>query len=179
MIVAAAVTPPISTVTPQPIRFMIVDDAVVVRGLVSRWVNAEADLKIVASLRTGQDALDELERTDPEVVLLDVDMPVLDGIAALPLLLQRRSNLAVIMVSTVTRRNAEVTLKALSLGAADYVPKPETNHEITTSETFRYELIEKIRQIGWRRRGRKFVPASPGAAAPAERLRKPFAMEGT
>lgn len=179
MSVAAAVTSPVSAVTQQPIRVMIVDDAVVVRGLVSRWVNAEPDLKIVASLRTGQDALDELERADPEVVLLDVEMPVLDGMAALPLLLQRRSNLAVIMVSTVTRRNAEVTLKALTLGAADYVSKPETNHEITTSETFRYELIEKIRQIGWRRRGRKFVPSSPGPAAPAERLRKPFPMEGT
>ena len=178
MSVAAAVTPPVATVTQQPIRVMVVDDAVVVRGLVSRWVNAEPDLKIVASLRTGQDALDELDQADPEVVLLDVDMPVLDGIAALPLLLQRRPNLAVIMVSTITRRNAEVTLKALSLGAADYVPKPETNHEITTSETFRYELIEKIRQIGWRRRGRRFVPSGPGPAVPAERLRKPLA-EGT
>src|SRR5215207_6480208 len=162
MSVAAAVTPPVSPVAQQPIRVMIVDDAVVVRGLVSRWVDAEPDLKTVASVRTGQDALDELERADPEIVLLDVEMPVLDGIAALPLLLQKRSNLAVIMVSTVTRRNAEVTLKALTLGAADYVPKPETNHEITTSETFRYELIEKIRQIGWRRRGRRFVPPSPG-----------------
>ncbi|MEA2984109.1 MAG: two-component system, chemotaxis family, protein-glutamate methylesterase/glutaminase, partial [Alphaproteobacteria bacterium] len=174
--VAAAVTSPVSTVTQQPIRVMVVDDAVVVRGLVSRWVNAEPDLKIVASLRTGQDALDQLDLADPEVILLDVEMPVLDGMAALPLLLQRRSNLAVIMVSTVTRRNAEVTLKALTLGAADYVSKPETNHEVTTSETFRYELIEKIRHLGWRRRGRKFAPSSPGLA---ERLRKPFTLEGT
>ncbi len=132
MSVAAAVTSPISAVTQQPIRVMVVDDAVVVRGLVSRWVNAEPDLKIVASLRTGQDALDELDHADPEVVLLDVEMPVLDGITALPLLLQRRSNLAVIMVSTVTRRNAEVTLKALSLGAADYVSEtgnqPRNHH---------------------------------------------------
>jgi two-component system, chemotaxis family, protein-glutamate methylesterase/glutaminase len=178
MSVAAAVTSPISAVTQQPIRVMVVDDAVVVRGLVSRWVNAEPDLKIVASLRTGQDALDELDHADPEVILLDVEMPVLDGITALPLLLQRRSNLAVIMVSTVTRRNAEVTLKALSLGAADYVSKPETNHEITTSETFRYELIEKIRHIGWRRRGRRFPPSSPGPG-PAERPRKPLPLEGT
>jgi len=175
MSVAAAVTPPVSTVAQQPIRVMIVDDAVVVRGLVSRWVDAEPDLKIVASLRTGQDALDDLDRADPEVVLLDVEMPVLDGMAALPLLLQRRSNLAVIMVSTVTRRNAEVTLKALTLGAADYVPKPETNHEITTSESFRQELIDKIRSIGWRRRGRKYVP---GPGAPMARGRKPFTVEG-
>src|SRR3954471_4004987 len=179
MSVAAALTPPVSTVAQQPIRVMVVDDAVVVRGLVSRWVDAEPDLKIVASLRTGQDALDELERADPEVVLLDVEMPVLDGIAALPLLLQRRANLGIIMVSTVTRRNAEVTLKALTLGAADYVPKPESNHEITTSESFRHELIDKIRHIGWRRRGRKFVPSAPFPAAPAARARKPFTAEGT
>src|SRR3954466_11801779 len=123
MSVVVAATPSvaqgIAPVAQQPIRVMIVDDAVVVRGLVSRWVDAEPDLKIVASLRTGQDALDELERADPEVVLLDVEMPVLDGMGAFPVLLQRRSNLAVIMVSSVTRRNPEVTLKALSLGAAD------------------------------------------------------------
>jgi two-component system chemotaxis response regulator CheB len=177
MSVAATVMPPVSTVGQQPIRVMIVDDAVVVRGLVSRWVNAEPDLKIVASLRTGQDALDDLERADPEVILLDVEMPVLDGMAALPLLLQKRSNLAVIMVSTLTRRNAEVTLKALTLGAADYVSKPETNHEVTTSDTFRHELIEKIRHIGWRRRGRKFVPFAAGPAAPAVRARKSFTVE--
>lgn len=170
MSVAAAVTPPVSPVAQQPIRVMIVDDAVVVRGLVSRWVDAEPDLKIVASLRTGQDALDELERADPEVILLDVEMPVLDGMAALPLLLQKRADLAVIMVSTVTRRNAEVTLKALTLGAADYVPKPETNHEVTTSETFRHELIDKIRHIGWRRRGRRFIPSSLASAARARKL---------
>jgi two-component system chemotaxis response regulator CheB len=177
MSVAAAVTPPVSTVAQQPIRVMIVDDAVVVRGLVSRWVDAEPDLKIVASLRTGQDALDDLDRADPEVVLLDVEMPVLDGMAALPLLLKRRSNLAVIMVSTVTRRNAEVTMKALTLGAADYVSKPETNHEVTTSDTFRRELIEKIRHIGWRRRGRKFAPPLPRHAAPALSPRKTFTVE--
>src|SRR5215204_4570881 len=177
MSVAAAVTPPVSPVAQQPIRVMIVDDAVVVRGLVSRWVDAEPDLKIVASLRTGQDALDELEHADPEVVLLDVEMPVLDGMAALPLLLQKRANLAVIMVSTVTRRNAEVTFKALALGAADYVPKPETNHEITTSESFRRELIDKIRHIGWRRRGRKFIPSAPAPAGPAARLRRTFTVE--
>ncbi|MGH6684525.1 MAG: response regulator, partial [Pseudolabrys sp.] len=64
------------------IRVMIVDDAVVVRGLFSRWVEAETDLEVVASLRTGRDAVSQLERVDPDVVVLDVDMPELDGIAA-------------------------------------------------------------------------------------------------
>ncbi len=162
MNVAAAAMSPLSIVGQEPIRVMIVDDAIVVRGLVSRWVDAEPDLKIVASLRTGQEAVDQLERVDPDVVLLDVEMPILDGISALPRLLQKKRNLVVIMVSTLTRRNAEVTLKALSLGAADYIPKPDSHHEVTASLTFHHDLIEKIRPLGWRGRQRK-----PGIAVPA------------
>src|ERR1700730_12012180 len=143
------------------IRVMIVDDAVVVRGLFSRWVEAEPDLEVVASLRTGRDAVNQVERADPDVVVLDVDMPELDGIAALPLLLEKKRDLVVIMASTVTRRNAEISLRALALGAADYVPKPETNRGVTTSLEFRRELIEKIRHLGGRRRvgGRGPAPA--------------------
>jgi two-component system, chemotaxis family, protein-glutamate methylesterase/glutaminase len=138
------------------IRVMIVDDAVVVRGLFSRWVEAEPDLEVVASLRTGRDAVNQVERVNPDVVVLDVDMPELDGIAALPLLLEKRRDLVIIMASTLTRRNAEISLRALSLGAADYIPKPETNREVTGSPTFRRELIEKIRNLGLR--ARRFRP---------------------
>jgi two-component system chemotaxis response regulator CheB len=154
MNVAAPATPAVSIAGQEPIRVMIVDDAVVVRGMVSRWVDAEEDLKVVASLRTGQEALEQVEQADPDVVLLDVEMPILDGISALPLLLLKKRNLVVIMVSTLTRRAAEVTLKALSLGAADYIPKPESHHEVTTSAAFHHDLIQKIRHLGWRRRQR-------------------------
>src|SRR6266511_1188147 len=135
-----------------PIRVMVVDDAVVVRGLVSRWIGEEPGLQVVASVRTGRQAVDQVERANPDVVLLDVDMPELDGISALPLLLQKKRDLVVIMASTLTRRNAEVSLKALSLGAADYIPKPATNREVTTSATFRHDLVEKVRTLGARRR---------------------------
>jgi two-component system chemotaxis response regulator CheB len=157
------------------IRVMVVDDAVVVRGLVSRWIEEEPGLTLAASLRNGKEAVDQLERANPDVVILDVEMPVLDGLAALPLLLEKKRNLVVIMASTLTRRNAEVSLKALSLGAADYIPKPETNRGVTTSPTFRHELIEKIRQLGGRRKKKdeprfrvQQMPAPPTpAAAPA------------
>ena len=132
------------------IRVMIVDDAVVVRGLFGRWVEAEPDLEVVASLRTGRDAVNQLERVEPDVVLLDVDMPELDGISALPLLLEKRPDLVVIMASTLTRRNAEISLRALSLGAADYIPKPASNRDVTGSAEFRRELIEKVRHLGAR-----------------------------
>lgn len=170
MSAAATLAPTASAAAQDPIRVMIVDDAVVVRGLVSRWIDEEPDLKTVASLRTGRDAVDQVLRTNPDVVLLDIDMPDLDGLSALPLLLEKKRDLTVIMASTLTRRNAEVSLKALSLGAADYIPKPATNREVTTSATFRRELIEKVRQLGARRkRGFPSMPAEP-------RARQPFAV---
>ena len=102
-----AVAPQASaTAIARRIRVMIVDDAVVVRGLFSRWVEAEADLEVVASLRTGREAVAQVERADPDVVVLDVDMPELDGISALPLLLENKRDLVVIMASTLTLRNA-------------------------------------------------------------------------
>jgi two-component system, chemotaxis family, protein-glutamate methylesterase/glutaminase len=152
-----------------PIRVMVVDDAVVVRGLVSRWIEEEAGLVLAASVRTGRDAVAQVERARPDVVVLDVEMPELDGISALPLLLEKNRDLVVIMASTLTRRNAEVSLRALSLGAADYIPKPETNHGITTSATFRRELIDKIRQLGGRRRRGDALARPPLAASPGAR----------
>src|SRR5262249_5557231 len=116
--------------------------------------------KTVASLRTGREAIDQVGRINPDVVILDIEMPDVDGLTALPQLLEKKRDLVVIMASTLTRRNAEVSLKALSLGAADYIPKPATNREVTTSTTFRHDLIEKVRQLGGRRKRR---PAPPPA----------------
>jgi two-component system chemotaxis response regulator CheB len=135
----------------RQIRVMIVDDAVVARSMMARWVESEPDMKVAASLRTGREALDSIEIHDPDVVLLDVDMPELDGIAALPLLLGKRRDLVVIMVSTLTRRSAELSLRALALGATDYIPKPETTYEAMTSAAFRRELIDKVRGLGRKR----------------------------
>ena len=149
------------------IRVMIVDDAVVVRGLLSRWVEAEPDMEVVASLRTGREAVNQLERNNPDVVLLDVDMPDLDGIAALPLLLKKKPDLVVIMASTLTRRNAEISLRALTLGATDYIPKPSSNREVTSSPTFRRDLIEKVRQLGLRSRRMRLLNGSGDTTANA------------
>jgi len=165
------VTPSAAAGISRRIRVMLVDDAVVVRGLFARWVEAEPDLEVVATLRTGRDAVNQLERVDPDVVVLDVDMPGLDGIAALPLLLEKKRDLVVIMASTLTRRNAEISLRALSLGAADYIPKPGSNREVSASTAFRRDLIEKIRQLGLRakrlRHGIKARVSRPVKSAPS------------
>jgi len=160
------VAPPTSnSAIGRRIRVMIVDDAVVVRGLFARWVEAEPDLEVVASLRTGREAVNQVERANPDVVLLDVDMPELDGIAALPLLLEKKRDLIVIMASTLTRRNAEISLRALSLGATDYIPKPASNREVAGLPSFRRDLIEKVRQLGLR--SKRLRAAVPQARTPA------------
>jgi two-component system chemotaxis response regulator CheB len=165
------VTPSAAASISRRIRVMLVDDAVVVRGLFARWVEAEPDLEVVATLRTGRDAVNQLERVDPDVVVLDVDMPELGGIAALPLLLEKKRDLVVIMASTLTRRNAEISLRALALGAADYIPKPGSNREVSASTAFRRDLIEKIRQLGLRtkrlRHGIKARVSRPHKSAPS------------
>ncbi len=134
-----------------PLRVMVVDDSAVARGFIRRWLEAEPGIEIVASLRTGREALDYLDRTHPDLVVLDVEMPDMDGITALPLLLRKEPDLAVIMASTLTRRNAEVTLRALSLGALDCIQKPDTQGTIT-SEDYRQALVAKIRALGTRAR---------------------------
>src|SRR5882672_4892135 len=113
----------------EPLRVMVVDDSVVIRGLISRWIESEPDMVVAASLRTGLDAVNQVDRVNPDVAVLDIEMPELDGISALPLLLGKKRNLIIIMASTPTRRNAEVSFKALSLGAADYIPKPESTRD--------------------------------------------------
>lgn len=151
------------------LRVMLVDDSAVIRGLVTRWIEAESDMTVVASLRTGREAVEHVERVDPDVAVLDIEMPDMDGITALPLILAKKRDLAIIMASTLTRRNAEISFKALSLGAADYIPKPEGAREVSAAEIFRRDLVQKIRHLGLRRRGVRVAPHSPplAPAAPA------------
>jgi two-component system chemotaxis response regulator CheB len=127
---------------------MIVDDSAVVRGLVSRWIEDEPGLEVVARHANGRLAVEDVAQSAPDIVLLDIEMPTMDGLEALPLLLQARPELRVLMVSTLTRRNAEISFKALALGALDYIPKPDSNREITTSLDFRREVVRKIKLLG-------------------------------
>lgn len=141
-----------ATAVKRHIRVMVVDDAIVARRVLTRWIGTEPDMMIAGCLRTGREAVEQIEEYNPDVVVLDVDMPELDGISALPLLLKKKNDLVVIMASTLTRRSAEISLRALSLGAADYVPKPEAATDPGSSAAFHRELIDKIRNLG--RRGR-------------------------
>lgn len=156
------------------IRVMICDDSAVVRGLLSRLIESDPEFEIAATAANGEAAIRTLQRAPIDVVVLDVEMPVMDGLTALPKLLAIDRNVQIIVASTLTTRNAQVSLQALSAGAADYVPKPSSSGELNGSSEFRRELLEKIRVLGQRARKARgsALPSSPlspprGAAQPA------------
>ena len=161
--------PPRPFAAANRMRVLVVDDSVVVRGLVARWLQ-EGGIEVVGTVPNGRIAVAALDRVTPDIVLLDLDMPELDGIGALPRLLAKRPGLSVIVVSTLTQRNAEISLKCLSLGALDYLPKPATNREVTTSLGFRQELVAKVEGLARPRRAASSSeteprrPAADGAA---------------
>src|SRR5205823_3318304 len=156
---------------------------------ISRWIDAEPDMKVTASLRTGLDAVNQIERIKPDVAVLDIEMPELDGISALPQLLAKKRDLIIIMASTLTRRNAEISFKALSLGASDYIPKPESTREAAAAEIFHHDLIQKIRHLGAKARRTSvgsppvldrarepLAKPAPSLAAQTPLMRRPFSM---
>lgn len=157
----------------DPIRVMIVDDSVFIRGILSNWLGESPDLRVVATHANGRRAVDDVQKSLPDVVILDLEMPEMDGLTALPLILEKKPNTVVLVASTLTRRGAEVSLKAMSLGAADYVPKPDAGRGISAADEFRRDLTAKVRSLGQRVRRRGSLPrvmaaaAASAAAAPA------------
>ena len=149
-----------------PYRVMVCDDSAVIRGLISRTLETDPEINVVATVSDGQMAINALARNDIEVCILDIEMPVMDGLTALPQLVDRQPDLQVIVASTLTRRNAEISLKALSIGAADYIAKPTTAVAINAGTDFKVELISKVKALGASRRRIRGIPR-PAIAAPA------------
>ncbi|MFG1400486.1 protein-glutamate methylesterase/protein-glutamine glutaminase [Xanthobacter sediminis] len=160
---------------------MVVDDSVFVRGIVSRWLAEDPTLEVVATHANGRRAVDDLERSRPDVVILDLEMPEMDGLTALPLILKQRPGTMVVVASTLTRRGAEVSLKALTLGAADYLPKPEAGAGMFNADDFKRELLAKVRSLGTkalRRRGASDTARATAASAPRPVARPARATSG-
>jgi len=137
-----------ATPASRTVKVMIVDDAVVVRGLVARWLGEIPGIEVVARHRNGRLAVEDVAKSAPDVIVLDIEMPEMDGMTALPLLLERCPGVKIIMCSTLTQRNAEISIRALAEGAADYVPKPESNSGVTTSKEFRRDIVNKVLALG-------------------------------
>lgn len=166
------------------IRVMVVDDSAVIRGLITRMLEANPEISVVASVSNGQIAVNQLERQvgNIDVIILDIEMPVMDGLTALPLLIKADPNIKVIMASTLTKRNAEISLRAMSAGAMEYVPKPSSSRELSGENDFRRELTDKVKTLGIaHRRALGKTVGSRSADSPAARraaAAKPIAQGG-
>ncbi len=147
-------------------RVMICDDSVVIRGAVSRMLEEDQGIRVVCRASDGAAALRMLKRGQVDVLVLDIEMPEMDGLTALPLLLKIDPDLKIIMSSTLTTRGADVALQALRLGAADYLPKPSAA-ALAASTNFRDELIAKVKGLArLRRRTPETVLPPPAARKP-------------
>jgi two-component system chemotaxis response regulator CheB len=147
----------------SPIRVMVVDDSAVIRGLLTRTLEADPDITIVASVGNGQMAISAIGRQDTDVVILDIEMPVMDGLTALPKILAAAPDVKVIVASTLTQKNAQISLKAMAAGAADYLAKPSSS-ELNAATAFKRELIEKVKALGDARRRRRATAPKPTTA---------------
>src|SRR6266705_2952945 len=106
------------------IRVLVVDDAVVFRRLVSDELSNDPALEVVGTAANGRIALARMPQVNPDFVILDIEMPEMDGLATLTELRKTYRHLPVIMFSALTERGAKATLDALALGATDYFTKP-------------------------------------------------------
>ncbi len=130
------------------IRILVVDDSVVIRKVLSDTLSKDPDLEVVATASDGRIALAKILQLHPDVVTLDVEMPVMNGLETLAELRKLYPKLPVIMFSTLTERGASATLDALSLGASDYATKPSnTGSPAVAMEAVRVELIPKIKAL--------------------------------
>jgi two-component system chemotaxis response regulator CheB len=149
-----------------------VDDSAVIRGALGRIIDDQPDMHVVTTAPNGRVALDALRHSPVDVVLLDIEMPELDGLSALPMILSQFPSTRVIMASSLTQRGAEVTMQALALGAADYISKPAAKHGSAALSALATEIASKVRAIGRAARGqsRAVAPAptrKPTAGGPA------------
>lgn len=128
-------------------RVLLVDDAVVVRKALSLAIAQDPDLEVAATAVNGRIALAKFAASKPDIVLLDIEMPEMDGLEAVRELRKIDTRVPIIMFSTLTERGASITLEALALGATDYVTKPSNINGVATLETISGELIPKIRAL--------------------------------
>lgn len=147
------------------IRILVVDDSVVIRKLVTSTLNEVRGMEVVATAATGKIALAKIQQCGPDIVILDVEMPEMDGIETLQHIRKLSPRLPVIMFSTKTERGAVATIEALTRGASDYVAKPSNvGNVLVAMARVREELVPRIQALTSGARGPGKSPSSPLAS---------------
>ncbi len=149
-------------------RILIVDDSAVMRSLLRSVIVSDPSLEVAGTAADGAAALASLAPAHPDLVLLDVEMPVMDGLVTLRQLRQHGHKMPVIMCSSLTRRGAQVTIEALASGASDYVAKPSgQSSRQEAAQAIAQELLPKIHALAGRGKQRANFPMAPFSALAA------------
>ncbi len=125
------------------IRVLVVDDSALVRVALTDILNKTKDIKVIDTARNGKEAIEKVLKLKPDVITLDIKMPVMDGLTALKIIMEKQPT-PVIMLSAMTKEGAKETIEALKLGAVDFIPKPSASYDLSTIAD---ELIQKIRAV--------------------------------
>lgn len=140
------------------IRAIVIDDSALVRNIITDLLESDGSVEVIATGKTGLDCIELVEKHKPDLVTLDIEMPVMDGLTALETLASKNIKVPVIMLSVLTQRGAKATFKALELGAIDFVPKPSSETKLTLEEVgellkskirdyFDHEVIKKTPRV--------------------------------
>jgi len=128
----------------KKIKVFMVDDSAVIRLALRKLLESDKDIEIIGYARNGKEALEQLKIHKPDVITLDVEMPVMNGIETLKEIITMPHPIPVIMVSSITKAGAQVTLEALNLGALDFVTKPSASSSLEL-ERVKNDLISKVK----------------------------------
>ncbi len=146
---------------------MLVDDSAIVRGFMRRWIEEDPRIELANVCADGVQAVGAAASVRPDVIILDIEMPNMDGLCALPQLRKAAPDARIVMASTLTSQAAAQTVKALTLGAADFIAKPQAG-AMGGVDSYRRQLIEKIVALGERAGARSvaLAPSKPIALRP-------------
>jgi two-component system chemotaxis response regulator CheB len=157
----------------RPIRVLVCDDSLTIRTILTTTLGADADLEIAGTAINGQACLDALAADLPDLVVLDVEMPVMDGISALREIRRRHAKLPVVMFSSLTERGAQATVDALLAGANDYVAKPAGLNPAEVGARIRDDLVGRIKALVPRLRTAAPDAVPRGSTPPAPVVARP------
>lgn len=136
------------TTSGKKIRVLIIDDSAFMRRIISDMLKSDSNIEVAATARNGREGLEKAIALQPDIITLDVEMPIMNGLETLIELMKLKPVPKIIMLSSLTYEGGEATIKALELGALDFVPKPTASILNFDAEHIRDELTKKINSIG-------------------------------
>jgi len=136
--------------TTNKIKALVVDDSAFMRGVITKMLESDGEIEVIGTAKNGLEAIEKVESLKPDVMTLDIEMPIMNGLDALKHIMEKNP-LPVIMFSALTQEGAEITLEALSIGAADFIAKDFSNFSVNIINK-ENELVQKIKTVAKKKR---------------------------